>query len=73
MEKIKIRQAKPNDIPIILGLLYELGRPKPKKDSDVDTFTKLAKKYLKDSDKEILIAEHNEDRKSTRLNSSHRL
>ena len=60
MENVKIRSAKPNDIPIILGLLYELGRPKPKKDSDVDTFTKLVKKYLKDSDKEILIAEHND-------------
>ena len=44
MENVKIRSAKPNDIPIILGLLYELGRPKPKKDSD----------------KEILIAEHND-------------
>ena len=26
----------------------------------MDTFTKLVKKYLKDSDKEILIAEHND-------------
>lgn len=60
MENLKIRKAKANDIPMVLGLLYELGRPRAKKDSDVDTFTKLVKKYLKDSDKEILIAEHND-------------
>jgi len=60
MEKVKIRPAKPNDVPIILGLLYELGRPKPNNDSDVDTFTKIVKKYLKDSDKEILIVEYND-------------
>ena len=55
-----IRKAKPNDVPIILGLLNELGRPKPKKDSEVDAFRKLVKKYLKDSDKEILVAENNQ-------------
>lgn len=55
-----IRKAKTNDIPIILGLLNELGRPKPKKDSDVDSFRKLVKKYVKDSDKEILVAEKNQ-------------
>jgi N-acetylglutamate synthase-like GNAT family acetyltransferase len=60
MENVKIRTAKLNDIPIILRLLYELGRPKPKNDSEIDAFTKLIKKYLKDSDKEILIAEHND-------------
>ena len=60
MQKVKIRSAKSNDVPIILGLLNELGRPTPKKDSDVDAFRKLVKKYLKDSDKEILIAEYNE-------------
>lgn len=55
-----IKKASNKDIPNILGLLYELGRPKPKKDSDVDAFSKLVKKYLKDSDKQILIAIHNE-------------
>ena len=60
MENVKIRSAKPTDIPIILGILYELGRPKPKKDAEVDFFRKLVKKYLKDSDKEILVAENNQ-------------
>ena len=57
---ISIRQAKKNDIPIILGLLYELGRPKPKKDSDVEKFRKLVKKQISDPDKEILVAEIND-------------
>ena len=55
--KITIRKARKNDISLILGLLYELGRPKPKKDSDVDSFRKLVKKQISDSDKVILLAE----------------
>ena len=54
---IVVRTASDNDLPVILGLLYELGRPKPQKDSDVDTFRKLVKKYVTDSDKKILVAE----------------
>jgi len=57
MVDVIIREAFDNDIPIILGLLYDLGRPKPQTDSDVDTFRKLVKKYAKDSDKTILVAE----------------
>jgi len=51
-----IRDASEQDIPIILGLLYDLGRPKLQKDSDVETFRKLVTKYLIDSDKKILVA-----------------
>jgi GNAT superfamily N-acetyltransferase len=57
---IKIRTAKKNDIPLVLGLLYELGRPKPEKDSDLDLFRNLVKKQIADSDKTILIAEKND-------------
>lgn len=60
MENIIIRTAKKQEIPEIIGLLYELGRPKPKQDSDVDEFRKLVKNYLKDSDKSILVAINNE-------------
>ena len=60
MDNLVIRPASDKDIPNILGLLYELGRPKPEKDSDVDIFRKLVKKHLKDSDKQILIAVLNE-------------
>jgi len=58
MEDVVIRSASKKDIPIILELLYELGRPKPKKDSQLDAFEKLITKYLSDSDKEILVAEN---------------
>jgi len=56
MENITIREATDKDIPIILGLLYELGRPKAQTDSDVETFRKLVKNYLVESDKKILVA-----------------
>jgi ribosomal protein S18 acetylase RimI-like enzyme len=57
MSSVIINEASDKDIPIILGLLYELGRPKPQNDSDVNAFGKLVKTYLKDSDKTILVAE----------------
>lgn len=57
MANVLIKAASDNDVPMILGLLYELGRPKPQTDSDVDTFRKLVTKYVKDSDKDILLAE----------------
>lgn len=56
MDNVIIRAASNKDIPIILGLLYDLGRPKPQKDSDVDSFRKLVTKYVTDSDKQILVA-----------------
>ncbi len=55
MDNETIREASDKDIPIILGLLYDLGRSKPQKDSDIDTFRKLITKYLTDSDKQILV------------------
>ena len=56
MQNITIREASDVDIPILLGLLYELGRPEPQIDSDVDSFRRLAKQYISDSDKKILVA-----------------
>ncbi|MFQ5496276.1 MAG: GNAT family N-acetyltransferase [Nitrosopumilus sp.] len=56
MSNVIIREFFDKDIHMILELLYELGRPKPEKDSDVQTFSKLVKKYLDDSDKKILVA-----------------
>ena len=56
MDKFTLRTATKNDIPEILGLLYELGRPQPKNDSDVGDFKKIAKNYISDSDKTIIVA-----------------
>ena len=58
MDGITIRQATRKDISIILTLLYELGRPKPNTDFDVESFERLVQRYLDDSDKTILLAEH---------------
>ncbi len=55
MDNETVREASDKDIPIILELLYDLGRSKPQKDSDSDTFRKLITKYLTDSDKQILV------------------
>ena len=46
---ISIRPAKKNDIPLVLGLLYELGRPKPEKDLELDLFRNLVKKQISKS------------------------
>jgi len=35
---VHIRTDKTNDIPLILGLLYELGRPKPENKSELKVF-----------------------------------
>ena len=60
MNGITIKVATKNEVPEILGLLYELGRPRPEKDADVNEFRKLVKKYISDSDKTILVALNNE-------------
>ena len=54
--EISIRHADKNDIPAILGLLYELGRPKPEKDVDVDKYRKKIEKYIADTNMAILVA-----------------
>ena len=54
---MSLRAATNKDIPMLLELLYHLGRPKPQKDSEVDIFRKLISAYLQDSDKIILVAE----------------
>ncbi len=54
---IEIRNATISDIPVILELLYELGRPQPQEDSDVEKFANLVMKYISEDDKKILLAE----------------
>ena len=56
MDNVIIREGSEKDIPVLLGLLYDLGRPKPQKDSDVDTFRKLVTKYVSDYDTQIFVA-----------------
>ena len=57
MENVTIRESNYDDIPSLLELLYELGRPKPQKDNELETFTKLLKNYMNEDDKKILVAQ----------------
>ena len=43
MNDLQIRNATKNDVPIILGMLVELERPKPKNDEDITIFEKRIK------------------------------
>ena len=57
MENVTIRESTYDDITSLLELLYELGRPKPQKDNELETFTKLLKNYMNEDDKKILVAQ----------------
>ncbi|WP_067959486.1 GNAT family N-acetyltransferase [Nitrosopumilus sp. Nsub] len=60
MENLNIRESIYDDIPLLLELLYELGRPKPQNENEIESFTKLLKNYIDDNDKKILVAEIND-------------
>ncbi len=53
MENITIRESTYDDIPSLLELLYELGRPKPQKDNELEKFTALLKNYIQEDDKKF--------------------
>jgi GNAT superfamily N-acetyltransferase len=62
MDNITIRESVYGDIPSLLELLYELGRPKPQKDNEFENYTQLLKNYIHDDDKKILVAEINDSK-----------
>ncbi|MBT3328469.1 MAG: GNAT family N-acetyltransferase [Nitrosopumilus sp.] len=62
MENITIRESICDDIPSLLELLYELGRPKSQTDSELEKFEKLLKNYMREDDKKILIAQINDSK-----------
>ena len=53
-----MRDGIERDIPDILMLLYELGRPRPKAKSDEATFEDLIRRYISDDGKRILVAQN---------------
>lgn len=57
LKATKIRAAKKSDAGEILGLLYELERPRPKNKQEKTRFRKQITRYLSDRDKKILVAE----------------
>ncbi len=60
MENIAIHPARISDIPVLLDLLYQLGRPKPRNDFDLDSFRNLVKNYVTNLDKMIFVAKLND-------------
>ncbi|KEQ56612.1 phospholipiddiacylglycerol acyltransferase protein [Marine Group I thaumarchaeote SCGC AAA799-E16] len=57
--QIFVRRATENDIPVILELLYVLGRPIAKNDLEITTFSRQIKQYITNPDKQILVAQTN--------------
>ena len=62
MDNVTIRESIHDDIPLILELLYELGRQKPQKDSELEKFEKLLKNYMQEDDKKIIVAQDNDSK-----------
>lgn len=60
MDSISISPAVVQDIPVILDLLYKLGRPKPSENSDIVSFRNIVNNYISNSDKMIFVAKLND-------------
>ncbi|MDX1596643.1 MAG: GNAT family N-acetyltransferase [Nitrosopumilaceae archaeon] len=53
-----IRDAIDDDIPSILELLYELGRPEPLDEKEITIFKSKIREYFSDTSKMIFVAEY---------------
>ena len=56
MDDYTVREASPEDVPAVLGLLDELGRPKPAGRSEAEEFGRMVEGYITDGDKRVLVA-----------------
>lgn len=56
--KVTVRDAADKDIPSILELLYELGRPEPIDEKEITIFKSKIREYFSDTAKRILVAEY---------------
>ena len=52
-----IRDAIHDDVPFVLDLLYELGRPRPASKQEEDEFKRVLSGYIADTDKGLIVAE----------------
>ena len=55
--QVLIREATEQDIPSILELLYELGRPEPLDENEIKIFKNKISSYFLDPSKFIIVAE----------------
>lgn len=51
-----VREASPEDVPAVLGLLGDLGRPGPAGLSEAEAFERMVEGYIADGDKRVLVA-----------------
>ena len=51
-----VREASPDDVPAVLGLLGDLGRPGPAGRSEAEEFERMVEGYIADGDKRVLVA-----------------
>ena len=56
MDGFVVREASPEDVPAILGLLGDLGRPRPADRSEAAEFGRMVESYIADGDKRVLVA-----------------
>lgn len=57
---MSIMDASDSDIALILNLLYDLGRPRPRDDHEADIFRRKVKKYISDPDMGIFVVKLND-------------
>ena len=56
MDDCTVREASPGDVPAVLELLGELGRPEPAGRSEAEEFERMVEGYIADGDKRVLVA-----------------
>ena len=56
VDDVVVREASLKDVPAVLGLLVELGRPKPAGQPETEAFERMVEEYIADVDKRVLVA-----------------
>lgn len=56
VDGVVVREASSKDVPAVLGLLVELGRPKPAGQPETEAFERMVGEYITDTDKRVLVA-----------------
>lgn len=56
VDGVVVREASSKDVPAVLGLVGELGRPKPVGQPETEVFERMVEEYIADGDKRVLVA-----------------
>ena len=55
VDDVVVREASTKDVPAVLGLLDELGRPAPADHLEIEVFGRMVERYIADDDKRVLV------------------